>query len=195
MDLKRRLSVKAQLPLKKKQNSKTFPLTWDQKNNSRVGINNKFVLNKFKVTAGVGNRYSSGGGSGAPWWLAVVTIFRTRWYYIIGLGCSVVLSYGYGVFVLCELWGVTWEEADLQALVEALQLKPVGGYDGKYVPPTPQPALLAEDFPPSKEDANNPKLPKVRNKYVDLMLTCVYFASFTWGVAHCVKLASIIFKS
>jgi hypothetical protein len=200
MDLKRRLSVKAQLPLKKKQNSKTFPLTWNQKNNNRVGINNKFVLNSFKVPAGVGNRYLTGCVSWESWWSAFVALCQT-WEFTVLMYCFsyfavLVTSYGYSYFFfdfLRDVWG--WWGVEPHTAVEAFQSKPEGGYNKTLGPLTPpQPALLAEDLPPSKEDVSNPDSPKTRNWYSDVVLTGIYSGVLVFNVYKCVEALMVIFK-
>jgi hypothetical protein len=194
MDLKRRLSVKAQLPLKKKQNSKTFPLTWDQKNNNRVGINNKFVLNSFKVPAGVGNRYFTGDESWESLWSTLLNSSQIQWGAFFLFCCTncilLVLSYGYSCFFfgfLYDAWGWGWVEPHTAA-VEVFQLKLEGVYSKTLDPLTPpQAALLAEDFPPSKEDVSNTDSPKTRNLYSDVVLTGVYSLVLMFSVYACVE--------
>jgi hypothetical protein len=194
MDLKRRLSVKAQLPLKKKQNSKTFPLTWDQKNNSGVGINNKFVLKVFEAEpAGVGNRYLSGDGSGASWWGWWWVFLKANGVLIyIGANMSLI-TYGFVVFFL-GFWDTAWPELNVQALYEALKLKLDIGYNLNLNPPTEANLIpLPEEPTPPKNDPTT-KPPKVKNVYLKALLAGVYSVGVLFSIGMCANLVYFIFR-
>jgi hypothetical protein len=194
MDLKRRLSVKAQLPLKKKQNSKTFPLTWNQKNNNRVGINNKFALNSFKVPAGVGNRYFTGCESKVWWWV----FLKTKSVFILKFLCYNVRpilvfsyfclwTYGFGVFFLDFLGNVWWPEVDPQTAFEVFKLQPEIRSCNKTLDQlTNSQATLLSETPASN------KSPKVRNRYSDVILTGVYFSGFVLRLGTCLIMTAVV---
>jgi hypothetical protein len=201
MDLKRRLSVKAQLPLKKKQNSRTFPLTWDQKNNNRVGINNKFVLNSFKLPAGVGNRYLSGLGSlinRLDRWLTICemgirhtleSLKRTgKDITIVALLYQCLWTYGFAVFFLKFLSDVWWPtEVDPLATVEILRLKTdLGGCNETIGLLNNPPATL---LPPTPEDSEPPA-----NSHLNVLLAGLYFINCAFSTGICVYLLTEILK-
>jgi hypothetical protein len=212
MNLKRQLCIKAQLP--KKQNGKTFPLTWNRRNNGGVGINNKFVLNSFKVkppsfvyfTASSlilnppsGSRHLSGGALNrvtVTWLWVFLTIF------IFGASVSicglVAVELGHGVHLLLER--VWWGE-DPTAIYETVR-RPAylkKWYWGVEHPVTKiRPIIIIDECGPLKDykiRTNPPEWPGYNKTAADICYQVGYFVGMLVACGIVISLAEMADKN